>query len=467
MHKPKPNLIIITILAGLLAVLCLTGCLPTADEKEASSIKNKSLEPLPSLKISAASTAKVNQFGAVEFNIEYANAADVRLSSDQITLLTNGTADCQVTVASIIHPTATVMLHHCTGDGSVYFEVVSGSANNAAGTSFSTASPTFVVDNTGISTGTFSLPAGSYSVIPNEIKISLPEHINAATVSNNDILISGTCSGLFTNGTYASGASITIILSDMSGCFVGQTVTVTTNLNGIEDSSRNAGQGSVSVTYTISDSGPIFAAFSPVSKAVSAEFSKFTFTIPGYIDSSTLTAEDFILSGTCNQVSVQSASISGSVATVFLSGVALCIHQDTVIVSVDLTGVNDAAGLAGIGSFSETYTVDKVLPDLTFELHSEVRSSVPTEITVALSSDVDPSTVVVNSFSLLGTCSGIRVSEVAIFGAVATVAIVGGENCVDGNTVEMIAHLITIKDLVGNRGSGFSSLIITLDVNSP
>ncbi len=446
-----------------------SGCFGTGLIPKESILPPTDLGILPSMSLSSASLAAVNQLSSVGYQIIYTDAANVTLSAADIILNTTGTATCSKSVSNVTSSSATVTLSSCSGNGSVSFHIAASSASNLLGgmASASPNSASFTVDNSGVSTGIFNMVTGNYSSIPPYIVITFPEIMDGSSISAADFTLGGSCSGVSISSVATSGAASTINLAGVGSCVSGETVILTTDMSAMSDALGNMGSGLNTETYLMDTVGPTSGVFAPALAAVNSTFNSFGLIFPDAVDAATVSASDFSISGTCSGVSVSSASASGASATVNLSGVSSCTNGQTIIVTANLATINDLLANAGVGITSTTYTFDNLGPNASFGLAAGPIGAIPPSIAVTLSSDTNMSSVTSSDFSLSGSCSGASISGITKAANVATVLIAGGGSCLDTQTVNLSVNLTGINDTAGNSGSGSSSILATLDLQGP
>ncbi len=457
------------LVVGLVALTLNFGCSGTGLTPEAS-VNDDNLKVIPKLTISAASHSAVNQALSVIYQISYTDVSGVTLNVSDIILNTTGTATCSKSVTITGPSTANVTLSNCAGDGSVSFQVKAGSAISPSGgmAEISTSSAAFSVDNTGATSVSFGSPTGSYSAVPSSVVITFPEMMDGSSISAANFVLGGTCSGISIGSVTTSGATCTVNLAGTLGCTLSQTVSVMADLSAIQDALGNLSSGSFGATYTVDTVGPTSGTFSPLSGAtISPTFNAVNITFSDPITPTSISVADFSISGTCSAVSISGASGSGSAATINLSGVSSCTNGQTVIVTANLTGIQDDLGNSGVGTASTTYTFDSVGPTASFGIASTAVAVIPATVAVTFSADTNMISVTAADFSVSGTCPGASLAGIIKVGVIATVQIAGGGTCADTQTVILTANLSGTSDLAGNAGSGFSSVIATLDTQGP
>lgn len=435
----------------VMGVLALTNC---AQKK--SDLLSESSAPASAVLIQSIPVVSVNQLTApVVFNITYANVLNTTLTASDVVLQASGTATCTKSVANVTVTSAQVILTDCHGDGVIRFRIAAGSATDLQGSliAASAMSSAVMIDNSGVASASFYSLPGAYSAIPSSIDVNFPENVQPSSVSIADFAISGTCSGVTIDTLTVSETVATVALLGTSGCSVGETVVLTLNNSGVVDSVANQGVGTSVATYTVTDTGPTSGVFSPGNSVVMSNLNTFTLTLPGFIDSATVDVNDFVVSGTCLSAQVAAVSMSGSDAIVQMSGVDSCLNAETVIVTTDLSGINDISGNLGQGIISVTYTIDTLVPSIVFSIPGAIMPVIPSSIDVVFSADTNMSTVSNTNFEISGSCSAV-LDSVNIVGHTATLNLLGTGLCSAGSTVIVTVSLGGVSDLVGNMSSG-------------
>lgn len=426
----------------------------------------------PTIRFSAPSVSVVNSgSAAVIYSVTYHGASAVNLQASDVSLNVTGSASCAtVTVTNGTAYIPTVSLSGCSGDGTVGISIAAGTASDSAGNTAgaSDASSSFTIDNSGLTSATYDPDTGIFSNVPASVTITFSETISGTSVDTSDFSVTGTCA-ILPNliVTSAVGSAATVSLAGAS-CSVGETVTLTTDLAGIDDASGNAGTGSVAATYTIDDTGPTTANFNPVTARFSSIPATLTLTFDESITPSSLTSADFVVTGTCTVLPVLSVTnISGALADLALSG-ASCSLDQTVTLTVDLTGITDITGNPGVGSFSETYTFDNLGPAvISINPVTASVSLIPASVAITFDENLLTTSAVDTDLIVSGTCSTLpAASLLSVAGTNATFDLTGA-SCSPGQTVIVTMNGPAVTDDAGNAGSGSVSATYTFDDMGP
>jgi hypothetical protein len=429
----------------------------------------------PTLALSSASASLVRTASAaVTYTVTYTGALGVSLSTSDITLNTTGTATCTAGLSGSGLTTRTVSLSGCTGNGTVGFSIASGTAASRTGVTSAAGGPSAVitVDNTIPVAQSFTPSTSTLTSIPSSITATIDESVDSASVSAADFTIGGSCAGVSVSSTSVLNSTITIALAGTGGCTLGQTVSISLDLSGVTDSAGNAGANTISATYTRDNVGPTSATFSPVTSTRSTMPASVTVTYNENASSTSVSAADFSLSGTCAGASISSISTSGdsNIVTVNLAGTGTCTNTQTIILTSNFAGVTDTLGNAGSGSSAVTYTFDNAGPTISSVTPVSATVRAVPSVLFTYSTDVDPTSITSADFSISGNCAGVSVSTVSASSNVATVVLAGTTGCTHGQTVTVTGNLAGVVDQslpTATAGAGSSAVTYVLDLQGP
>lgn len=441
---------VLIVLGCSVCFIASTGC-----SKKASDLLSESSALKSSVQIQSSSVNSVGALsGPVIYEVTYINVLNNTLTADDIILSVSGTANCTKSVDNVTPTSAQVILSECQGDGVVRFRIAAGSAVDISGepTSASLMSSALIIDNTGISTVSFNILPGAYSAIPSTIDVYFPE---AIVISPDDevFTVTGTCEGVTVDSFVVSSTSATINLLGTENCVVGETVILVVQQDNVTDAYGNDGIGTSVGVYTVTDTGPTSGVYSPASSAIRSNFNVFTLTLPGFIDPATVDTTDFIVSGTCSSVQVVGVSMSGSDATVQVSGVENCLDTETIILTTDLSGINDISGNLGQGIISVTYVIDSVPPNVVFSTPSATLLMIPSNLDIVFSPDTNMNNLTAANFEVSGSCSA-TLASFDIVGQTVTLNLSGTDLCSADSTVIVTVRLDGVSDFAGNVSSG-------------
>lgn len=444
---------------------------PTGKICSSESVAYELTATVPSVSVSSPSVSVANSSASIDFTVTYTGADTVDLVDTDIFMSTTGTATCSsIVVTNGATAIPLVTLSGCTGDGSLGISVGPDTATNIAGSSLaSNLSGTFVVDNTGITAATFDNNTGSYSTMPTTVVVTFPETISGTTLTSADFAVTGTCSTL-PNLSIPSSTSTTATLSlTAPTCAGGETVIITLDLTGFNDAAGNPGVGTTVVTYTADTAGPSSATYSPVAGNINVIPATVDVIFSEAIDGTSVSDATFVVSGSCSPLPTATlAAVVGDTATVNLSG-GTCLNTQDIIITIDLTTVNDAGGLAGVGSTSVTYTFDDVGPAvLSAAPVTTTVSSIPATVDITFDEDVLIGSVDIADLVISGTCSVYPTASVSTVasGTVMSFSLTGG-TCATGETIIITLDGANITDLIGNVGSGTATETYTIDTTGP
>lgn len=113
---------------------------------------------IPEFTISAPSATPIDDTGSADYTLDVTGADSSTLSSGQVTLFYTGTASCGTKNVSGSHPTYTVSLSDCTGNGTVAIQIPAGTVTDTLGNSneATTAATAIAVQNPAVLTVTDS-----------------------------------------------------------------------------------------------------------------------------------------------------------------------------------------------------------------------------------------------------------------------------------------------------------------------
>jgi hypothetical protein len=341
--------------------------------------------------------------------------------------------------------------------------------NDAAGNAGSgTVAETYTFDNVGPTSATFSPVTGSVSSIPGSVDVTFNESVMASSISDGDFVVSGTCGTLPTvTVSNVSGATVTLALAGAS-CTLNQTSIITVSFSDILDTTGNAGSGSDSVTYTFDNVGPVASTISPTTSTVASIPTSVDVTFDENLLSSSVAAGDIVVSGTCATLpTVSLTSVVTTTATFGLMG-SSCSLGETVVVTMDGSSITDAAGNAGTGSVSATYTFDNVGPVAqSVTPATSAVNAIPTSLTVSFDEDLLSSSVSAGDLAVTGTCSTLPTASLSSVSGASAVFGLSAATCAHGETTEVTMNGSSITDATGNAGSGTASATYTVDTVGP
>lgn len=426
---------------------------------------------VPSVSVSSPSVSIVNATTDVDFTVTYTGADDVELLDSDIFMSTTGTATCATkTVAGGTTSIPIVTLGGCTGEGTLGISIGADTATNVAGSSLaSNLSSTFTVDNTGMTAATYSVATGTYDSVPTSVIVTFPETIAGATLSAADFLITGTCSVLSNLSITSMTSTTATIALTAATCATGETMTVSLDLTAFNDAAGNPGVGTADAVYTVDFMGPTSATYLPVASNVNAIPATVDVTFNENVEVASLSDGSFAVTGTCSPLPTATlGGVTGSTATVNLSG-GTCTNTQTIIITIDLTTVNDVNGNPGSSTTSVTYTFDDVGPIPTaISPVTGTLAAIPTSVVVTFDEAVLIGSVDSTDLVLTGTCAippTVALSSVAS-GTTMSFDLLGAD-CATGETVVVTLNGSSITDSAGNIGTGSASVTYTVDETGP
>lgn len=324
-----------------------------------------------------------------------------------------------------------------------------------------TANATYTFDDVGPLVTSITPATGTVGAAPTSVTVNFGEEVHLASVDGTDVAITGTC-GAGVTASLTSVASGTSMSFDLLGvaCTHGQTLIVTFDGTSITDAAGNAGTGSESVTYTVDTSGPTILSVSPATSTVGSIPASVTFTFSEDVEPATINVvDDFTLAGSCSTPPTKTlGTITGPDVTVNLSG-ASCLHNETVILTAESSGITDMFGNVGVGSEVVTYTLDSVKPVAgAFTPGSQL--GIPATVSVSFDEDIKASSVDVGDFVVTAPlCTGVVISNISVTGATITFDLAA--TCASNDTVDISINGAAVTDLADNAGSGSATVTYT------
>jgi len=426
---------------------------------------------VPTVSVSGPSVSIVNATTDVDFTVTYTGADDVELLDSDVFMSTTGTATCATTtVTGGTTSIPIVTLGGCTGEGTLGISIGADTATNVAGSSLaSNLSGTFTVDNTGMTTATYSVPTGTYDSVPTSVIVTFPENIAGATLSAADFSVTGTCSVLSNLSITSMTSTTATIALTAATCATGETLTVSLDLTAFNDAAGNPGVGTADAVYTVDLMGPTSATYLPVASNVNVIPASIDVTFSEDVEVASLSDGSFVITGTCSPLPTATlGGVIGDTATVNLSG-GTCTNTQTIIVTIDLTTVNDANGNPGSTTTDVTYTFDDVGPIPTaISPVTGTLAAIPTSVDVTLDEAVLIGSVDSSDLVVTGDCAvppTVALSSVAS-GTTMTFDLLGAD-CATGETVVVTFNGPSITDAAGNAGTGTTSETYTVDETGP
>lgn len=391
-------------------------------------------------------------------------AADFNVTGTCAVLPTLSVAQVSGTIATVALVGATCNLDQ-TVDLEVDLSGIDDLLGNAGAGNFN---ETYTFDNVGPAAISINQTSALVSAIPAFVDISYDEALYPISLVPSDLIITGSCTTLPTASDISINAGTVRFGLGVASCTNGQTVIVTMNGPSVTDAAGNTGSGSVNATYTFDDIGPAVSSISPATGSVNAVPNSVSIFFDEALLPSSVDASDVSISGTCGTLPTASfISISGSTAVFGLNG-AVCANGEAVVVTMDGVDITDAAGNAGTGSYTTTYTIDSVGPTpLSISPNTANVQSIPPTVTVTFDKSILASSVAASDLNISGTCGTLPVVSVSgVSGAVATFSLSGG-SCAEGETVVASISGADVTDNIGNAGSSSQMVTYLKDTTGP
>lgn len=345
-----------------------------------------------------------------------------------------------------------------TGETTILTMDGSSVTDSAANAGAASITATYTVDSTGPSPSSISPASASFITMPTSISVAFDESVLASSVTPSDLDVAGTCATLpSVSVTNVAGSIITFTLIG-GNCNDGETLSISAFGSNVTDLSGNIGTNNQTVTYTKDLTGPSVLSFSPATNIFISSPTLVNITFDEPLSATSVTAADFTIGGTCQTLPTHAiSSVSGQQVIINLSG-AVCNNNETIILTVLNSGINDALGNTGSGTSDVTYTIDNTGP--TISSITPNTGAPPTAITIGFSENLNPSTVSLADFSLGGTCSSKILNLVSVINNTVNIEIAGGV-CGSGETVTITIDASGIVDTIGNAGAGTSFVTFT------
>lgn len=345
-----------------------------------------------------------------------------------------------------------------TGETTVLTMEGSNVTDSAANVGSASITATYTVDSTGPSPSSISPSSASFITMPTSISVAFDESVLAASVTTSDLDIAGTCITLPTVSTTNVAGSVVTFTLNGGNCNGGETLIISALGSNVTDLSGNIGANNQTATYTKDLTGPSVLSFSPTTNTFISSPTLVNITFDETLSVASVTTADFTIGGTCQTLPTHSiSSVSGQQVVINLSG-AVCNNNETIILTVISSGINDALGNTGSGTLDVTYTIDNAGP--TISSITPNTGAPPTAITVNFSENLNSSTVSLVDFTLGGTCSSKTLNLISVVNNTVNVEIAGGV-CGSGETVTITIDASGIVDTIGNAGTGTSFVTFT------
>lgn len=327
---------------------------------------------------------------------------------------------------------------------------------------------TYTVDNIGPTAAGFSVLSSRVAAIPASLALTMNESVEPASVTLADFSVAGTCSPLPVLAvTDVTGPVVTVSLTGAT-CLPEQTVIVGIDLADVNDVNGNAGSGIFSETYTFDNVGPIATSVTPVTASVAAIPASVAVAFSEDLLATSVFDSDLVISGTCGTLPVASlAGVAGATATFTLAG-DVCAVGETVVVTMDGSAITDAAGNAGTGTVTATYTFDNDGPAIiSVAPASGTVNAIPASLTFTFDEALLAASVAANDASVIGTCGTLPTLSLISASGSTVVFGLSGAVCTNGEIAAVTLNAANVTDLAGNNGSGSQVASFTIDSVGP
>ena len=314
----------------------------------------------PAISIGAPSVS-VTRSGPVTYSVTYTDATTISLSNADIIVSNTGSATGTATVSGS-GSTRTVTFSGISGDGTLGFTIVSGTATDAAGNPALAAGPsaTFTVDNT---PPAISIGAPSASVTNSGPVSYIITYTGASSISLSpgDITLNATGSAAGSVSVTGSGsAARTVTISGVTGDgTLGISIGANTAVDAAGNSALAAGP---SATFDVDNTAPTISIGAPSSSLTSTGPVTFTVTYGG-ASTVTLSPGDITLNATGSAAGAVSVSGLGTGSRIVT--ISSITGNGTLGISIAANTASDLAGNpAPAAGPSATFDVSNALPSV-------------------------------------------------------------------------------------------------------
>lgn len=301
---------------------------------------------------------------------------------------------------------------------------------------------------------------GTVGSVPTTVTVNFDEVIDIASISDNELKISGDCSVDVTPKLISedSGTTMEFELLGLSCTTHGHSLTVTLDGVDIKDSAGNSGTSQISATYIVDKNGPSVDSVSHAPGKVNGIPTPITFTFTESLEEGSVSIDDFTLSGSCDYLpnSLSVSDKTGNTVEISLSSVT-CDEGENLNISVELTGIKDIYDNFGESSHTITYTQDGVKPLVqSFTLNTTVTPFVGT---LTFNEDIK-APVELSDFDVSSNlCSSVDLENFQVSSAVVTFDLTA--SCDPTGEVIVTLKEGSVEDEAGNTSSGTPSVIYT------
>ena len=350
-------------------------------------------------------------------------------------------------------------------EGTYNFSVL---ATTAGGSTCSANSVAYLID---VTPPVYTISAPSQTLVNSSSTATTYSlsYISTSTVSLTAAGVSLVKTGTANCTIAVTGGTTYSPLVSLTACTGNGTIGILIATGSAVDATGNQSiAASSKLNFTVDNSGVSSGVYSPTNGIYDSVPSTATLTFVETIDGTSVTAADFTVSGSCGTLPVLAVtSVVGSVVNFTLSG-ATCSAGQTAVVTANLTGIKDPVGNSGSGTSTVTYTIDNIGPNSAIFNPASMRiSAIPATLTVTFNEAVNASTVSNSDFTISGTCTTLPTLNVTtVSGTIASLSL-SGAVCSTDETVILSVNLATINDVIGNAGSGTSSVTYTFDNIGP
>ncbi|MGF1573792.1 MAG: Ig-like domain-containing protein [Sumerlaeia bacterium] len=305
-------------------------------------------------------------------------------------------------------------------------------------------------------------------------EITFDAPINASTFTASDIDVTGTTVigslGATITGTGAGPYTIVI-----SGATTNGVVSLAIDLSGIQDLSANPGTGTTApLTITYDTTAPTASAFiisAAQANPTNVDSFSYEITFNEAIDSASFTAAD-VITASSTVTGTLVPVISGSGAGPYTIVISGATSDGDVIASVDLTGITDVAGNAGVGTTAPlSITYSSTGPSITAFAPAATQPNptnlLPIVFALSFNEAITTSTLTALDFDFTGTTAAGTPAISSITGSGSGPYLISVIGLTGSGTLAINVDAAGVEDALSNVGSGTASTSVVYDNTGP
>ncbi|GEM_PF-5851374 len=438
---------------------------------------NKQLTLLNSIPSAPSLNYSSGVYAIIPVSVTASFTADINMNTVNSTSITaTGTGSCQVNpIISVSNnlQVSNIALNTtgCQNGNEITLTIdMSKIENNLSVSGNGIIQRTFSLDSVGPANPIISVNTGSYSTLPASVDLTFGSDTDMSSVNLSavSILGNGSCNANAVTNIVISGFTATANI-DSASCSSGDVLNLNIDMTQIKDMVGNIGSGSASRNFILDTSTPSAPSLNFGTGTYQNIPSLLSFTFSN-IDMSTISLADFTYqgNGSCSPSGIQSYSKNSSSFILNLD-TASCSDADSIIISLNMTGIKNLAGTDGVGVLTYTYTKDISGPSSsTSSPLGGIAQTVPTSVTISLPADTDMQSVTLADFGLsnIQGCPTLAITGLSKVGTQAILAI-NSSSCTSGDSFSLSTLYTGIKDNANNYGVGSALVSYGLDTTGP